>query len=110
MQILSIQIPNLLQNPYITQMVQLNNQLYFFQFFWNIRQERAYLSIYKKQNEELVYLIKNICLIPNIELSKKIHDTEWQGRLYFQTVLSGQEADYRQDNIDTEFTLNYVTD
>lgn len=110
MNIVSIPIPDLLNYPFTTQMVQLGNQLYFFQFFWNIRHSRAYLSIYTKKNEELYYLVKNICLTPSIVISQHIQDTDWNGTLIFAPILDGIEEDYRQDNINTEFDIKYTTE
>lgn len=110
MNIVSIEIPNLLKSPYIIQPVLLNNQTYFFQYFWNLRQSRAYLSIYKKNNNDLEYLIKNLCLIPQIELSKYIRQPNWKGSLGFGSIIGGQELDYRQDNIHTEFQIVYSSE
>lgn len=106
----SIQIPDLLNSPFVTQIVQLNSQLYFFQFHWNIRHSRAYLSIYTKKDEELNYLVKNICLIPSIVISKYIKDLNWVGTLTFAPILNGLEEDYRQDNISTDFDIKYITE
>lgn len=108
MSILSITIPNLLKNPYIIQPITLNNTLYFFRYRWNIRHARAYLSIYTKVNEEIIYLVKNICLIPQLNISRHIYNEDWKGVLSFVNIINSIEEDYRQDNIHTEFNITYV--
>lgn len=104
---LEIPVPNLLNNPYIVNQVVLNNTLYFFEYSWNIRHERAYLSIYYKIQNVEFYLIRNICLFNGIEISKYIQDLDWNGKLYFTVNINSDEADYRVDNFHTDFHLNY---
>ena len=107
---LSIEIPDLLNNPYVIQPVSLNNQLYFFEYRWNIRYGRAFLSIYTKENNAPKYLIKNICLLPQISLSDHIKEDSWNGDLTFALKLNRNASDYRQDTINIDFDIKYFTE
>lgn len=102
-----ILIPDLLNSPYITNPVILNNQLYFMEYTWNIRHQRAYFSLYTKVDDDYVYYIKSICLKPNLILSKNIQNTDWQGQLIFTKTQYSVLDDYRQDTISTDFSIKY---
>lgn len=104
---LEIQVPDLLNNPYVINQVVLNNTSYFFEYTWNIRHERVYLSIYYKIANVEFYLIRNVCLLNSLEISKYINDTDWTGKLYFAVNTDSDEVDYRIDNFHTDFHLNY---
>lgn len=107
---LSIEIPDLLNNPYIIQPVKFNNQLYFFEYRWNIRYGRAFLSIYIKENNVPKYFIKNICLIPQMVLSNNIRDNNWSGALTFASKVDRDAVDYRQDTINIDFDIKYLSE
>lgn len=104
---LSIELPNLLNYPYTINQIVLNNTLYFFEYYWNIRHQRAYLSIYIKIDNIEFYIIRNICLINGLELSKYVTDTDWSGRLFFAVNEDSTEQDYQISNFHTDFHLNY---
>lgn len=106
-----INIPDLLKNPYIIQPVSLGGELYFFEYKWNIRYGRAFLSIFKKENGTQKYFVKNICLIPQLSISDNIHDTNWSGLLTFGNQIGGSNAvDYRQDTINIDFDIKYFAE
>lgn len=107
---LSIEIPNLLNNPYVIQPVSLNNQLYFFEYRWNIRYGRAFLSVYTKENNTPKYFIKNVCLIPQMVLSDNIRDNDWSGALTFALKIDRDVVDYRQDTINVDFDIKYISE
>ena len=106
----SLEIPNLSDTPYIIKSEVLNNRTYYFEYFWNNRHQRAYLSIYILSNSEKVYLMRNKSLLPLINLSKYIiNDNEnWSGSLYFDSTDLGQGYNYNQENISTEYQLRYI--
>ena len=104
-----IKLPNLLQHPYVVQQVELNGILYFFEYMWNIRHEKAYLSIYSKISGIDFYLVRNVCLICGLELSKHILDEDWQGRLFFAPDSEYEETEYRVDNFHDKFHINYFS-
>lgn len=107
---LTISLPNMLDNPYIVQQVELGGNLYFFEYTWNIRHEKVYLSIFTKRDNEDYYFVRNKCLINGNEISKYIYDTEWSGKLLFAQIENLDEADYRVDNFHTDFCINYFAD
>jgi len=106
----TINLPNILQHPYIVEQVELNGNLYFFEFAWNIRHEKVYLSIFTKKDNEDYYYVRNICLVNGIEISKHIYDTDWSGKLFFAQIENLDETEYRVDNFHTDFCINYFAD
>lgn len=103
----TISIPDLSDTPYCTHVHILNNRSYYFEYFWNIRHGKAYLSIYIILNDEKVYLIRNQGLTCDLEISKNINNENWSGYLYFSGIDISQEYDYSQDNISTNYQLIY---
>lgn len=102
-------LPDLSQNPYIINMVSLKNQQFYFEYMWNIRDGRAYLSIYKIQDSEKDYYLKNRRLINNINLSKYIRKMDWTGGLYFTSVIQDYKQDYDITTLSENFKLVYIT-
>lgn len=105
-----ISLPNLSVYPYITQQVSLNGILYFLEYTWNIRHQKAYLSIFTKVDNIEFYLVRNVSLITGIEISKYIIDDDWSGTLTFAVNDECEEFDYRIDNFHTDFHLNYFSE
>lgn len=110
-QITVISIPDLNENPYIIQDVILNNKTYYFEYFWNIRHNKAYLSIYILIDNEKVYLIRNKQLTILINLTKYIDMSNdyWAGNLYFCSKDVSNICDYNQQNIYTDYQIIYWT-
>lgn len=100
-------LPDIYETPYVIEPVTLGNQQYFFEYIWNNRSERVYLSIYLISNAEREYFVKNICLIPGIEISKNIKKPSWNGILLFQNQDNIQDVSYTIKDISTKFKLLY---
>lgn len=103
-----INIPNLYENPYIIVPTLLGNQQYYFEYYWNNRAEKAYLSIFKIQNEERIYYIKNVLLLKDLVISKKIKNNDWVGFLVFQSQDGTDDVFYTIKDISTRFKLFYA--
>lgn len=109
--IVDITIPDMSKSQYLITAIQLKNQQYYFEYFWNNRTELLYLSIYKFIDGEKDYYLKNMSLINNVELSRYINRTDWEGSLYLKTINSPLiNIEYHQDTINQIFYLKYVTD
>ena len=83
MSLLEIKIPDLFNTPYITIPVELNSDIFYFEYSWNNRHNRAYLSIYLLDDNVPNYLAKRICLVNGVEVSRYIINDRWVGGLFF---------------------------
>lgn len=106
MDLYKINIPNIEENPYIIQQVVLNNKTYYYEYFWNIRQQKAYISIYILINNERIYILRNKSLTNTIEISKYINYEDWIGNLYFVTDKLDLN-DYNRQDITSNFYILY---
>lgn len=104
---LKIEIPNIFENPYIVIPQEINGESYYFEYFWNIRHEKLYLSIYLTDNDSQVYLVKNMCLTNLVEISRYIIHDRWTGGLWLKSNISGNYSDYNIKNISTNYYLFY---
>lgn len=102
-----INIPNLYQTPYIICPTVLGNQQYFLEYFWNNRENKVYLSIYKIVNYTKQYYLKNVRLIPNIFLNNYIRNTDWEGFLHFTNIDGNNDISYTIKDISEKFKLVY---
>lgn len=102
-----ISLPNFLQTPYIITQINLKNQQYYFHFYWSIREQRCCLSIFKLQDGERKYYLKNKTLTNGIELSKYIYEDDWTGLLLFENVLNNVNDDYTISDISEKFVIRY---
>lgn len=106
-----IYIPDVVESPYSISLVELNNQQYYFEYYWNSRSELLYLSIYKLIDGKIDYYLKNCCLINKINISKFIYRDDWSGSLYFYNISPTKiYTNYRQDTISQDFYIEYVDD
>lgn len=103
----TITIPNLLDYPYAVQQVELGGILYYFEYKWNVRHEMAYLSVYTKSDNIENYLIKNICLVNGVVLSKNVRNNNWTGQLSFGKINADKNSNYRIDTLHTDFQMIY---
>lgn len=102
-----ISLPNMTQTPYLIMPVDLKNQQYYFYFYWNIRHQRCYLSVFKLVDGARVYFIKNKGLVNGIKLSKYIFDTDWNGALSFESISDDEKDDYTINDMHEKFVLRY---
>lgn len=109
MYIKEISIPDLINNPYVVALIDLKNQQYYFEFYWNIRQQRCYLSLFRLQDGVREYYIKNRMLLNNINLSKYITKEDWEGLLYLESITGNYQDDYTINDIGDKFVLRYYT-
>lgn len=108
-QYLQIQIPDLNNTPYIIKSIVLNEKTYYFEYFWNLRHGKAYLSIYLIVDNNKVYLVKNRHLTIFLNVSEYIFDSEnWSGNLFFDSIDSSYISDYTQQNISEKYILRYI--
>ena len=104
-----IDIPNLSTSPYSITPVVLNNKTYYFEYKWNIREQKAYLSIYILIDNSKVFMLKNIGLMVYNDVAKYIHDKDnWSGLLYLKPIKISNFDNYNQQNISTDYQLSYV--
>lgn len=110
MGLLNISIPNLSETPYVIQDVVLENKIYYFEYFWNIRHDKAYLSIYILSDNSRVYLIRNKLLTNRIILNKYMvgENNYLDGILSFWDNSGSLTYDYSQQNISTDFYIKYA--
>lgn len=101
-------IPDLKQNPFVISPISLKNQQYYFEFFWNERQERCHLSIFRLIDGVRKYYIKDISLINNMKVSQYIKNTDWEGILYFENIGLIFDTDYTINDISESFILRYI--
>jgi len=106
MDLYKISIPNLYEKPYTIQDVLLNNKVYYFEYFWNIRHIKAYLSIYILDNNIRTYILRNTCLTNGMHISKNIKYDNWVGDLYFTTDKLDFN-DYNRQDITSNFYILY---
>lgn|SRR5574344_476386 len=104
-----IEIPDLNKFPYVIAPVVLNNKTYYFEYKWNIREQKAYLAIYILINNTKKYLLRSIGLSLYNNIAKYIFDVDnWSGELYFKPVNLDTTSNYNQQNISTNYELSYV--
>ena len=104
-----IEIPDLSESPYMIVPVVLNNRTYYFEYKWNIREQKAYLSIYILINNTKNYLFRSAGLYLYNDIAKYIYDADnWSGELYFRPISLDKTSNYNQQNISTDYQLSYV--
>ena len=104
-----IEIPDLNESPYVIIPVVLNNKNYYFEYKWNIREQKAYLAIYILVNNTKNYLLRSIGITLYNNITKHIHDADnWSGELYFKPISLDTISNYNQQNISTDYQLSYV--
>ena len=104
-----IDIPDLNESPYSIVPIVLNTKTYYLEYKWNIRSQSAYLSIYILNNNNKIYLIKNIGLVLYNDLAKYIYSQDnWSGELYLIPKQLTNNYIYNQQNISTDYQLSYV--
>lgn len=104
-----IEIPDLNESPYSIIPVILNNKTYYFEYKWNIREQKAYLSIYILINNSKVFMLRNIGLMVYNDVAKYIHDKDnWSGELFIKPISLDTVSNYNQQNISTDYQLSYV--
>lgn len=106
MDLYKIELPNLYESPYIIKQETINNKVFYFEYFWNVRQDKAYLSIYLMDGNIKTYICKSICLTNGIDISNKIKYDNWVGKLYFLTDKLDLN-DYAPQDISSNFYLLY---
>lgn len=102
-----ITIPDLTNSPFVISPIDLKNQQYYFEFFWNERQQKCFLSIFRLSDSQRIYYVKNICLRNGLEISKHINKTDWEGLLYFESIMLIFDDDYIINDIGEKFVLRY---
>ena len=104
-----ISIPDLNEYPYTIDPVVLNNKTYYFEYKWNIREQKAYLAIYILTNNTKNYLLRSTGLVLFNNLAKYIFDADnWAGKLYFDSISMSEIYNYNQENISKEYKLRYI--
>lgn len=103
-----INIPDMVENPYVIMPQVLSDQQYYFEFHWSIRQQRCFLSLYKIKDDERIYYVKNKALLNQMDVSKYITATDWTGNLWFESINDNELLDYTQKDIGNNFVLKYV--
>jgi len=104
-----IEIPNLSDMPYVSVPLILNNKIYYFEYIWNIRHEKAYLSIYMLVDNNKKYIVSNSCLTLFNNITRYVTDLEnWSGELYLKPKSFSVFYDYKQDNIHLDYELSYI--
>ena len=106
MAILTIKIPNIFDTPYVIIPQTLLDSTYYFEYQWNIRHELLYLSIYTLNDEEKIYLVKNIALINRVEISRYIISDNWKGLLRLYSDKS-YDFGYNIKTVSDDFYLFY---
>ena len=95
-----IEIPDLNESPYSIIPAVLNNRTYYFEYKWNIREQKAYLAIYILTNNNKTYLLRSIGLTLYNDVAKYIHDADnWSGELFLKPVSLNTTSNYNQQNI-----------
>ncbi len=108
---LRINIPDIYKTPYVTVQQVINNESYFFEYSWNIRHEKLYLSIYLLDNDEQEYLVKNMLLTFGINIAQYIINDRWSGGLFLKTINPRfYYYDYDINSISEEFYFYYNSD
>ena len=107
--VLHINIPNMIDTPYTISPVVLVDQQYYFEYQWNIRQQRCYLSVFKTHDNQRIYYVKNRVLLNGLEVSRYIKETDWVGTLYFESVSDSYGEDYNQNDISEKFVLTFTS-
>lgn len=104
-----IEIPDLSESPYVIVPVVLNNRTYYFEYKWNIREQKAYLAIYILIDNTKNYLLRSMGLSLYNDVAKHINDADnWSGELYFKSISLDEISSYNQQNISTDYQLSYV--
>lgn len=104
-----IEIPDLSEYPYMIVPVVLNNRTYYFEYKWNIREQKAYLAIYILVNNNKTYLIHSLGLTLYNDVAKYIHDADnWSGELFLKPISLDTTYNYNQQNISRDYQLSYV--
>src|SRR5574344_2058159 len=102
-------IMELNESQYIIYPVVLNKKTYYFEYKWNIREQKAYLAIYILIDNTKKYLLRSIGLSLYNNIAKYIFDVDnWSGELYFKPVNLDTTSNYNQQNISTNYELSYV--
>lgn len=104
-----IEIPDLNESPYMIVPVVLNNKTYYFEYKWNIREQKVYLAIYILINNNKTYLLRSLGLTLYNDIAKYIHDADnWSGELFLKPVSLDTTSNYNQQNISSNYELSYV--
>lgn len=99
-------IPNMYQSPYSVIPYTVNSKDFFFEFDWNIREAKAYLSIYYVEDNQVIYILRPTSLTYGYNLAKNIRDKNWIGELFLYPY-NEDVIEYNIKNISTDFALMY---
>lgn len=107
-----ISIPNIYETPYCLVDVVLDNVNFIFEYNYNIRADKTYLSIYRLQGEERIYLVKSFQLSTfSGDILSNTKDTTISGKLFFERKSdSTNDAEPTIKNISTDYQLSYASE
>lgn len=107
-----ISIPNIYETPYCSMDVILDNVNFTFEYNYNIRADKTYLTIYRIENEQKIYLVKGFQLSTfsgNILRNSK--DNIIFGGLFFENKNnSSNDSEPTINNISTDYQLSYASE
>jgi len=106
MSLLKIEIPNIFENPYVILLQEIGEETYYFEYYWNIRHDKLYLSIYLLDNDTKIYLVKSVLLLNDVEVSRYIINDRWSGGLFFTSDIS-VGTEYNIKSVSSDFYLLY---
>lgn len=107
--ITKINTPNINNRPYIITPNVLNNKTYYFEYFWSIRDNCTYLSIYLLKDNVKTYILRSSRLVTGNIISKYIHNVEdWDGILSIWNYDETKVEQYNQQNFHTDYFLKFV--
>lgn len=107
-----ISIPNIYEQPYCYMDVTLDNVNFIFEYNYNIRADKIFLSIYRIENEEKIYLVKSFLLSTfSGNIFQNSTDSKISGGLFFENKNnSANDSESTIKNISTDYQLLYVSE
>ena len=102
-----ISVPNMIDSPYITIPVVINNKNYLFEYRWNGRQELCYLTIYLEENEETIYICKNVSLTVDNNITRYTDYENLGGDIFFYADDTNMK-EYNAKTFSDNFYLMFV--
>lgn len=102
-----ISLPKFTKSPYSICIVDLQSQQYYFQFYWNNRHQRCYLSIFRLEDGVRKYYLKNKSLKIGLNLSKYVYNEDWEGVLRVDSYTNNAYDDYTMSDIHEKIILTY---
>ena len=107
-----ISIPNIYETPYCSMDVILDNTNFTFEYNYNIRADKTYLTIYRIENEEKIYLVKSFQLSTfSGNILRNSQDTAISGGLFFENKNNSvNDSEPTIKNISTDYQLSYASE